>query len=500
MTRLWSEVTDGEISSVKEDRLDARYEAKLAGRFNGRNMDYVFALDMLPVRSQSGVLIGSMSVFSYVADVPAEEEASRPIVFCFNGGPGSASAFLHLSGLGPKGVSLSADLTSGILPPYTLEDSDDCLLDVADLVFLDPLNTGYGWPLPDAETDECYTIEGDARYFAESLQLWVEHTGRWNSPKFVLGESYGTHRAPFMASALMEMQSLPLTGMILLGQALNVQETSDRPWNVTGAIACLPYLAATAHFHKKGSRELESVYEVVEAAITFAHGEYALALHAGSRLSTDDRRQVAEKLEEMTGISADYYLKNRLRIRKEEFRKELLKDSGLMLGRNDSRYVLRAADRLTAELDFDPSSSYLMPAFNAGMAQHLRGALGLGGTEEKYRLADHTAPQRWEWGEAGSAGFMLMGKPSPFHVYPYPARLTLFLKQVPDARVFIGTGLYDSLTTVGAVEHLLRQCDLPGDRISTGRYPAGHMMYTDRKSRGMLLSDLRTFIRGAGNR
>ncbi|MGH9171162.1 MAG: S10 family peptidase [Acidimicrobiales bacterium] len=479
--------------------MDTRYEAKLAGQFNGRNLDYVFALDMLPVRDNGGVLVGSMSVFSYVADVAAGEEASRPVVFCFNGGPGSASAFLHMGGIGPKRVSLPADLTSGVLPPYPLEDSVDCLLDVADLVFMDPVNTGYGRSLPDAETDDCYSIEGDARCFAESLQAWIERTGRFDSPKFLLGESYGTHRAPFMASALMEMQSVPLTGIVLLGQALNVQETSDRPWNVTGAIASLPYMVATARFHDKASRQFESVYEAVEEAVTFGHGEYALALHAGNRLSSVDSRHVAERLEEMTGIPAEYYLKNRLRIRKEEFRKELLKESGLVLGRNDSRYVLRAADRLAAELDFDPSSSYLMPAFNAGMARHLREALGLDGTQEKYRLADQTASQRWEWGEAGSTGFMLMGKPSPFQVYPYPARLTRFLKQVPDARVFIGTGLYDSLTTVGAVEHLLRQCDLPAERITTGRYPAGHMMYTDPESSQMLTSDLRTFVRGTGD-
>ncbi|MFJ7215050.1 S10 family peptidase [Amycolatopsis sp. NPDC098790] len=471
-----------------------RYEAKQGGTFNDVDLEYTFALDLMPVRDRDGHALGTSSVFSYVANVPSERWPARPVVFIFNGGPGASSAFLHLSGIGPKRMAIPTDLSQGIRPPYVVEDSTHSLLDTADLVFVDPVDTGFGRAFADVDTDELFSVEGDARYFADIITEWIARHDRWNSPKHVLGESYGTQRAPFLAAALMQLRPVPLDGIILLGQAINVQETRERPGNVVGAVAALPFQAATAWHHGLGSRQHRSVADAVDVALDFAYGDYAVALLKGNTLPDAQREIVAKQLETITGIRASYYLKKGLYVSKPEFLRELLAERGQVLGTNDSRYVAAATTKSAGEAEFDPSGTYLRPAFTAGASRYIHGTLDVPFTTD-YRLLDMNAVARWDWSDAGSNNFMQMGKPSPFHTYPYVARLTQFLKQAPEARVFIGTGYYDGLTTVGAVEHLLRQYDIPRDRVVSHRYAGGHMMYTDPESAVQLTTDLRAFLR-----
>lgn len=469
----------------------ARHSRTLSGTFNAQPVSYTFSLDLVPVHGRTGRELGTSSVFSYIAEPPASR--NRPVVFVFNGGPGAASALLHLSGIGPKRMAIPADLGAGARPPYDLQDSPHSILDVADLVFIDPIGTGFGRVLPEADTDELFSIEGDARYFADIVTGWIARNDRWNSPKYVLGESYGTHRAPFLATALMGIRAVALDGIILIGQAVNVQETRDRPGNVTGAVANIPFMAATAWYHRAGSQSHETVHQAVDAAIDFAYEDFLPALSKGNLLAAEEVAAVAKRLEAITGIAAEVFVRNRLWLSKDAFRKELLASTDHVVGGNDARYVAPATDPVAAEAEFDPSSPGIFPGFTACATRYLHGELGIP-FDDEYRFFDETAPARWDWSDSGSAGSMGMGKPSPFHVYPYPARLTQFFKQVPHARLFIGTGVYDALTTVGAVEHLLRQYDLPLDQVTSRRYPAGHMMYTDEESSQMLTADLRVFL------
>ncbi|MFE2426822.1 S10 family peptidase [Streptomyces sp. NPDC059373] len=473
--------------------MSTRYAVTLSGTFNSRDLVYEFSLDQVPVTGSGGGPLGTASVFSYLAEVPEEERTSRPVVFAFNGGPGIASAFLHLSGIGPRQVAFSEAIQESITPPYRLEDSPHSVIDVADLVFIDPVNTGYG-RLEEADTSEAYSVQGDARYFADIVRRWVARNDRWDSPKYVLGESYGTHRAPFLANALMGgFSAVPLDGLILLGQALNVQETADRPGNVTGALAGFPYKAATAWYHRRGTTGHDTVEEVVDAAVEFAFGPLAAALVQGNRIPEEEGKEIANRLEAFTGIPADMYLRKRLWLSKGEFMRQLLGDRGQVLGRNDSRCVGAAADKTAAETDIDPAGDQYQAAYTAGIARHLHGTLGVP-VDEEYRMADLDAVRKWDWTDSAAARFHFTGQPSPFHVYPYPAQLTRYLKQQPHARLFIGTGLYDALTTVGAAEHLLRQYDVPLDRVTNRRYPAGHMMYTDERSAVQLNTHLREFL------
>jgi carboxypeptidase C (cathepsin A) len=459
----------------------------------GRAGKFEFRLDFYPVRDSAGVEIGSASVFSYLLESDDPMPSARPVIFAFNGGPGASSAFLHLGGLGPVQVGIPEDPSAGIHPPYPLQQSTHSLLDTADLVFIDPVGAGFGRFAGGADPTACYSVLGDARYFADIIRGWVRRNGRWDSPKYILGESYGTQRAPFLAAALLDGPAVPLDGIILLGQALNVQETLDRPGNVTAAIASLPLKAAVAWYHRVGSPDCATAEDAVEAALEYAHTDFALAMLKGRGLSESERTEVAARLESMTGISANRYLRTGLWLSKSEFRRELLGDRGLVLGRDDARYVSRAPNTAAGENETDPAGLHIWPAYTAGVGRQFHEVLGVP-AEDEYRLVDTDASARWDWADPASARFLQMGRPSPFTVYPYPSRLTQYFKYVPTARLFIGTGIYDTLTTIGAAEHLLRQYDLPDGQVTSRRYPAGHMMYTDPVAAAQLSRDLRAFV------
>ncbi|MFT4235796.1 MAG: hypothetical protein QM607_12465 [Microbacterium sp.] len=462
---------------------------------NGRDIDYDLGIEMLPLRISSGEEIGTLSAFSYVAQVPPEQRNTRPVVFLTNGGPGASSSFLHLSGIGPLRASVPSDLAAGALPPYGIEDSPSSILDAADLVFIDAPRTGLGSVAPDADLTEVYSIDGDAQVHARAITEWIRRHGRWNSPKYFLGESYGTQRAALLASAVHGFDTVPLSGIALLGQAVNIQETAERPGNVTGALANLPYKAAVAWFHGVGGTEHAHVEDAVDAALEYAWGELALAMLQGTALAPQQLHEVAERLSRMIGIPAEELERSRLWISKKDFRSRLLAEKRLVLGTNDSRYLAPAADAAVGESPLDAATLRLTPAYTAAISILLDEVLGLR-DRPSYRGFDEQAVARWEWAEPGSRMFMTMGKPSPFHTYPYPAHLSRWMKAVPESRLFIGTGLYDSLTTVGAADHLVRQWDLPRERVTSRWYAAGHMMYSDPEIGAQLNADLRAFVTG----
>jgi carboxypeptidase C (cathepsin A) len=452
------------------------------------DLEYTARLEPLPLRRSDGGPQGTMSAFSYTVDAPG-----RPVLFLTNGGPGVSSAYLHLSGIGPWRARIPLDPDDDGLPPYGIEDSPSSILDVADLVFLDAPGTGFGAFADDADRSRFRSVEGDADAIASAIGDWRDRHARWDSPTFFLGESYGTLRAAFLATTAHSMDTAPLSGIALLGQAVNIQETLDRPGSVVGALANLPYKAAAAWYHGTGSREHASVEDAVTAALDYARGDLALALLQGDRLPASRRTAVADRLSLMIGIPADELVRDRLWISKTDFRRRLL--PGQVLGVVDSRYRAPAADARAGELDFDPADAALSPRYLAGLSRLLRDVFGIA-SEQPYRIADAEAGRDWEWEEQGGAGFLAYGRPSPFHTYPYPARLSRWMKQNADARLFIGTGVYDSLTTVGAADHLLRQFGLPHERTTSRWYRAGHMMYSDPDVAERLNADLRAFLAG----
>lgn len=451
-----------------------------------RGLDYTARLEEFPLRLPDGAPQGTLSAFSYTANAP-----DRPVLFLTNGGPGVSSVYLHLSGIGPWRARIPRDPDDSGQPPYGIEESPSSILDVADLVFLDAPGTGFGTFAHDADRASFRTVEGDAGAIAAAISDWRDRHGRWDAPTYFLGESYGTLRAAFLAADPHGMDTAPLSGIALLGQAVNIQETQDRPGSIVGALANLPYKAATAWYHGTGSRGRETVEAAIEDALDFARRDLATAMLQGDELPVADRDAVAERLSAMIGIAADELVRDRLWISKTDFRSRLLADQ--VLGVTDSRYRAPAADTRLGELDHDPADTALSPRYVTGLAR-LRHDVFDDDSAQPYRVVDTEAGRDWDWQERGGAAFPTYGRPSPFHTYPYPARLSRWMKQNPHARLFIGTGVYDALTTVGAADHLLRHFGLPRERTASHWYRAGHMMYSDPEVATQLNSDLRAFL------
>ena len=441
----------------------------------GRRVAYTAEVGVVPVASRPGRQDATAGYISY--SVPARRE--RPVLFVFNGGPGAASAYLHMGALGPWRAQVPQDPAAPLPAAATVAPNPDTLLDVADLVFLDPPGTGFSSLTADADLAIYRSVDGDADAVAQLARAWLSAHGRTGAPIYILGESYGTIRAAAMVDALRRQDAtLKLAGVLLLGQALNMIETSQRPGNVVTYPVALPTLAAIACYHHVRAAPCTPEGSAREAA---AYAEtYLAALFRGRALEPADRAAVAARLEALTGISRDYYLAHDLRISKERFRVELLRAQGRVLGRYDARYTApRAADAgdIVGPDAFSPVSDLYGKAVVEQLAR-------IGATDGTAYRVIVRGEDDWRYGSGDS----------PFNDWPFMARLERAMAAVPAMRLFVGTGLYDLTTTVGAADYLLAQSSLAPDRFRNHRYPAGHVAYSDDTSWRLLMRDLRAFL------
>lgn len=457
-------------------------------QLDGQTVDFVAEARRMPISGGDGRLLGDAWTFSYVRD---GADPARPVLFLFNGGPGCSSVWLHLGGLGPWRAVVPEDLDAPPAVRDVLAASADSLLDAADLVFIDPVDTGFGRLADGADAADISGADRDAELTAQIVRTWLERNDRLSSPVYLLGESYGTIRAALTATTLLNAEEpVVVQGVALLGQCLNAQETTQRPGNVTGFIAALPLLAATAWYHGRSGHADLALEEVVRLAHAFAVGDYATALLTGA--ASDE---TVERLAGFTGLDGATLRARRLRIDKEEYRELLLADRGLVLGLTDARYTLAAAPPGAIQPHVDAASVRLDPLFYAAARTLFAEHLGID-RDARYRTVAPGAHERWNYLEGAAVGrFGGSALPSPFAVFDYPAHLSALLRANTSARVFFGTGHFDTLTTVGSLDQLRSQYGLPADRLHDGRYPAGHMMYTDPVASAALSADLRAFIR-----
>ena len=471
--------------SEGEDPAPRAYVTRHAGTFNGTRVAYTASVAETLLPGAAGDRSASVFTISYVAD-DVRDPARRPVIFIFNGGPGSSSVYLHMGAFGPKRVPLPEDLDAGSSAPYRLVDNDATLLDVADLVFLDPLETGFSRIFSDEDRPRFYSTEGDAAYLAEVINRWVREHGREDSPKYLMGESYGTIRAPMLARALYDSESrTAVNGLILLGPAVTLGETATRPGNILAYALAVPYMAATAWYHGVVDGGGAGFENFLDEARRFALTEYLPALAQGRLLPPPRQREIAAKLERFTGVSAAYFLRHELAIKKTEFRYELLRDRGLVLGANDSRYTSPAPGGLQGDEAVDASSWAILPAYVAGLQRHLRRNLGVD-LPLDYVVHDRKASASWNWGRPAS----------PFADFSWAGVLSALMKGNPAMRVFYGVGYYDPLTTIGAAEYTVARADYPLERVELEYYHGGHMMYVDEQSFRKLAADVRRFIGG----
>ncbi len=418
-----------------------------------------------------------------------EDLASRPLTFSFNGGPGSSSVWMHLGLLGPRRVEMG-DAGNLLPPPWKLVENAFSLLDQTDLVFIDPVSTGYSRPVTGEKSKTFHGFKKDIETVGDFIRLYTTRWQRWNSPKYLIGESYGTTRAAGLSGYLQERHGLFLNGIMLISAVLNFQTLEFHPHNDLPNILYLPSYTATAWYHGclppgLQSRPLREVLAEVEA---FALGEYTLALYKGSRLDAKDRARVVRQLARFTGLSEDYIDRTNLRISDMRFFKELLRSKRLTVGRLDSRFTGTDRDSVGENFEHDPSMSAIMGPYTATLNQYVRAELKFE-SDLPYEILNGKV---WPWSYAE-------------HENRYVDVAEILREAIntnPFLKVFVANGYYDLATPYFATEYTFNHLAITGqqaENIAMGYYEAGHMMYIHLPSLEKLKNDLADFIRRASN-
>lgn len=416
-----------------------------------------------------------------------EDPGDRPITFCFNGGPGSSSVWLHIGALGPKRVRLPDD-ASRARPPHRVEENPFSLLDVSDLVFIDPVSTGYSRPVEGEDKKQFHGYEEDLRSVGQFIHDYVSEYGRWGSPKFLIGESYGGLRAAGLSGTLQRRYHMYLNGIVLLSAVVDFQTIAFRPENDVAFSSFLPTYATTAWYHQALDDQLQnkSLEEVAEEARAFARDVYHPALIRGAGLPPDERAAVIGQLARLTGLSEDYLDRSKLRVPGEMFNKQLLRDRRLVVGRFDSRYTGSDRNSAGGRAEHDPSAAGAFGPFASAMNDYLF-------SELKFRN-----DRVYE---------ILTGKVHPWNYDHFQNRyvnasetLRRAMATNPHLKVFAACGYYDMATPFFAMEFTRDHLDLPPElreNFSLGYYEGGHMMYIHEPSLKKLRSDLIRFYESA---
>jgi len=450
-------------------------------RAGGQSLNYTVTTGYMPISDGAGKREARIFFMAYTKDNP---EANRPLMFSFNGGPGSASVWLHLGALGPKRVKMQSN---GFMPPapYELVDNEQTWLTETDIVFIDPVGTGYS-RAEDPKEQKFFSLRGDIESVGEFIRLYLSRNQRWLSPLYLVGESYGTTRASGLSGYLIE-KGIAFNGILLVSSVMNFQTLRFADGNDLPLLLILPSYTATAWYHKKLPADLQSksLASVLGEAEKFAVERFGPGLLKASTLTESERAGLVSDLARFTGLSSQFIDRNNMRIELGEFMKELLRNEKRSIGRLDSRF--RGIDKESAGdgTDFDPSMTAIRPPYTATFNDYVRKDLGFESDLEYYILGGGVG--RWDWntnnGYADTSG-----------------SLRSALQKNPFMKVFVASGYYDMATPYFATEYTLANMNLePSLRanISTKYYEAGHMMYIDEDSLRILKRDAADFIRSS---
>ncbi|MDP4503691.1 S10 family peptidase [Nonomuraea turcica] len=407
---------------------------------------------------------------------------TRPVTFAFNGGPGSSSVWLHLGVLGPRRVVMG-DAGALLPPPYGLADNEESLLKVSDLVFIDPVSTGYSRAAEGEKAEPYHGFTGDLESVGELIRLWTTRNGRWMSPKFLAGESYGTVRAAGLADHLQSRYGLYLNGVILISSVLDFGTGEFNEGNDLAYALYLPTYAAIAHYH--GLHGDRALADVLREAEEFADRDYLWALARGSRLTPEERAAAVARIAALTGLSEDYVDRVNLRIEHIRFFTELLRSRRLTVGRLDGRFTGWDPDAGREHFSADPSMSAIMGPYSAALNHYLRAELEYANDLPYEVLTSRVRP--WSYKEFENAHVTVVDK------------LSAAMRANPHLRVHVACGYHDGATPYHAAEHTLAHLPVPAElagNVDVKYYEAGHMMYVHEPSRLRQSADLAAFVRG----
>ncbi len=432
----------------------------------------------------------SIALFGFTSYRKSDGDATRPIMFAYNGGPGSSSFWLHMGILGPKRIVVKdPDFTPAA--PYPLENNDYSILDVADLVMIDPVGTGLSVPVGKAKFEDFWGVDQDIRSISLFITQFLIQEGRLNSPKFLLGESYGTFRNAGVMNRLLN-QGIALNGVIMVSAVFDLRSLVFPPEDDIPYIVHFPTYAATAWYHNKIPDRPENLEAFLEEVRTFTEEEYVPALFKGSRLSQAEMQHMAERLAAYSGVNSEIWIKANLRLTNGEYFQELLKDKGEIVGRLDSRFTGLNQDLLSQTADYDPQSAAISPAYITGFLHYLHGSLGVDKKSNYTITAGRREGFKWDWNHQGN---MRWGTQAAINTGIDMAQA---LTRDPNMEVLILNGYYDLATVFYGVEYSLDHLGLTEkqrDRIIMKYYEAGHMMYTHQPSLMKFKEDVSSFIK-----
>ena len=457
-------------------------------RVGGQVVPYRATAGTMLLKNDKDEAIGVLYYTAYTRS-DAKDASQRPISFLYNGGPGSASGWLHMGAFGPRRI-VTTDAAPTPPPPYQLVDNANSLIDVTDMVFIDPIGTGFSKPVGKGTGKDFWGVDEDAKSLAQFISQYVSRNGRWPSPKYLIGESYGTTRSAVLVNRL-QRDGMTFNGVVLISSVLDFETLLFSPGHDLSYEVYLPSYAATAVYHKVIPAPTNTDAFLTDVR-RYAMGDYAAALAAGATLPADRRAAVAKQVAAYTGLSEDYLLKADLRVNLRQFMAELQRSRGLVTGRLDSRFTGTLPDLLSENAPGDPQSSAVTGAFTAAVNAYLRGELKFD-TRDPYVMGGGNAGQ-WNWTREGQRGWATTTYVG--------GDLTEALVANPNLRIEIENGLYDLATPFFATEytvsHLAGLSPELRARLTLRSYEAGHMMYLYEPALAQLKQNVSRFITNAG--
>ncbi len=449
----------------------------------GKPINYTTHTGYMILPDEKGKPKGEMFFMYYKKD-GVTDPSTRPLTFVFNGGPGSPSMWLHMGMLGPRRIAMT-DFGGPTIPPYKVVDNDYSWLDITDMIFIDPIMTGYSRPSDGVDKKEFLGYEEDIESVGAFIHLATTRFERWNSPKFIAGESYGTIRASGLSSHLQNTYGMYLNGIVLISAVLNWETEVLLPGNDLPAITYLPTFCAIAWYHKKAGAQYSELKPFLAEVEKFAMGEYASALLKGDQMTEAEKKSIAEKLSAFTGLSQEYIAQTNYRINIRRFVKELLRDEHKTVGRLDGRFTGSDYDAAGESYEFDPSNNAIMGPFAMAINDYIRRELKYN-EDNPYYTGGKARP--WNYSNVQNR-FLNVAE-----------NLRSAMHQNPYLKVHITNGYYDLATpyfgTDYTVNHMFLDKDLRG-HVTQSFYEAGHMMYIHKPSIIKMKKDIEDFYKRA---
>jgi len=446
----------------------------------GQTLVYTATAARMPIKDDQGKTEAEMFYVAYTLDNGGPK---RPLTFAFNGGPGSASIWLHMGAFGPKRVKM---LPNGFMPPppFELEDNQNTLLDKTDLVFVDAIGTGYSRPASQDLGKKFWSLHGDIQAFGDFIRLYLQNNSRWTSPLYLAGESYGTTRAAGLSGYLVD-HGIALNGVVLISTVLNFETIAFAPGNDLPYVLYLPTYAMVAAYHHKLAPDLEDHPDALRQEVEkWAATEYAVALQHGDGISQAEKQSVVDHLAKYTGLPKQYIERCNLRVDLQHFDTELLREQGKVVGRLDGRFTGVEEPRTEQSPEYDPSEAGIRPPYTSVFGDYVKQELGFQTDQQYYVLGGGIG--RWDYQVTGWSGFADTSR----------ALQRAFIKN-PYMHVFIAEGMYDAATPYFAVDYTFNHMGLTPEahkNITHDHFEAGHMVYIDNTALAKLRKDIDNLI------